>query len=138
MEERKTMASWIKKHKPELLIFSFAVVTVAGTTLIVKNWDSINAFFKQSEATLPQLPVVEKTVSKTVVPTIPHEIAAESSGELRTTSNNVIITIPEHIRNLTGGKKPSAAKIATAQEHNFELGEHQTGVENYTRRRNCA
>ncbi|MBQ4158556.1 MAG: hypothetical protein IJD86_10535 [Clostridia bacterium] len=80
MEERKTIASWVQKHKTELLVFSVAVGTAVGTTLIVKNWDSISAFFKQSEAPLPQLPVVEKTVNKTVVPVISHEILDNLSG----------------------------------------------------------
>lgn len=93
MEERKTIVSWVQKHKTELLVFSVAVGTAVGTTLIVKNWDSISAFFKQSEAPLPQLPVVEKTVNKTVVPVISHEILDNLSGNKLTARDLGNITL---------------------------------------------
>ena len=46
MSENNKFVSWVKAHKTELII---AGVTVVGTVLVVKNWDSIKGLFKATE-----------------------------------------------------------------------------------------
>lgn len=136
MEERQTQSSQDKKSKTGWKVLGAVVGTavIVGAIWLLKNNGTI-----QNIPTDSSLILTEKaTQVSRCKSTIDCLATTENVSVQKSIVCTDVINIPEHIRNLTGGKKPSAAKIATAHEHNFELGEYQTWVENYTRRRNCA
>lgn len=136
MEKSRTRSPEDSKSKIGwgILGITVGIAAVIGAALVIKNHGLSPSVHFDSKLIFSKKEIDASYYTTTAA----QLIVAESSSELKATSNHGIINIPEHIRNLTGGKKPSAAKIATAHEHNFELGEYQTWVENYTRRRNCA
>ena len=50
MKEKQPFINWVKAHKTELII---AGVTVVGTVLVAKNWDSIKTFIRSSGSAMP-------------------------------------------------------------------------------------
>lgn len=77
MKEKGSFISWVKNHKTELLI---AGVTVVGTVLVVKNWDSIKDMFMSAEPIIPEIVEVEPAVNDTVVPILSSDILDNLTG----------------------------------------------------------
>lgn len=77
MSENNKFVSWVKAHKTELII---AGVTVVGTFLVVKNWDSIKNLFKATEAVVPDTLKIESVTEKIVVPIISQDILDNLTG----------------------------------------------------------
>lgn len=67
MSEDNKFVSWVKAHKTELII---AGVTVVGTVLVVKNWDSIKGLFKVTKSAVPDTVKTEPVAEEIVVPII--------------------------------------------------------------------
>lgn len=68
MEEKKSLITWAKEHKTELIILG---ITIVGTVLIVKNWDTIKSLFNPSKSVPKPDLVIEPIVKKVVVPRVP-------------------------------------------------------------------
>ena len=77
MSENNKFVSWVKANKTELII---AGVTVVGTVLIVKNWDSIKGMFKVTEAVVPDIARMEPVAEEIVVPIISSDILENLTG----------------------------------------------------------
>ena len=71
-ENKKGFITWVKAHKNELII---AGVTVVGTVLVVKNWDSI-----KTEAVVPDISKIEPVAEEIVVPIISSDILENLTG----------------------------------------------------------
>ena len=76
-ENKKGFITWVKAHKNELII---AGVTVVGTVLVVKNWDSIKGLFKATEAVVPDISKIEPVAEEIVVPIISSDILENLTG----------------------------------------------------------
>lgn len=77
MSENNKFVNWVKAHKTELII---AGVTVVGTVLVVKNWDSIKDLFKATEAAVPDIAKIEPVAEEIVVPIISSNILKNLTG----------------------------------------------------------
>ena len=77
MEEKKSLLTWVKEHKTELIILG---VTAVGTILIVKNFDSIKGVFKPSNSISTPVGKIEPVIEKVVVPVISFEILDNLTG----------------------------------------------------------
>ena len=71
MEEKKTLYTWVRKHKTKLIILG---VTSIGTILVIKNWDSIKGVFKSSNPISTSIVKIDPVVEKMVAPVISYEI----------------------------------------------------------------
>ena len=136
MEEHQVQSPQDKKSNTGWKVLGAVVGTAAivGAIWLLKNNGTVRSIPTESSLILTE----KATQVSRCKSTVDCLTATENVSVQKSIVCNDVINIHEHIRNLTGGKKPSAAKIATAHEHNFELGEYQTWVENYTRKRNCA
>lgn len=76
MEDNK-FTTWIKAYKTELFI---AGVTIVGTVLVVKNWDSIKSLFNSDEPVIPELAKIELGVEAVVVPVLSNDILDNLTG----------------------------------------------------------
>lgn len=76
MSESK-FVSWVKAHKTELII---AGITVVGTVLVVKNWDSIKGLFKVTDAVVPDIAKIEPMAEEIVVPIISSDVLENLTG----------------------------------------------------------
>lgn len=77
MSENNRFVIWVKAHKTELII---AGVTVVGTVLVVKNWDSIKGLFRVTESVVPDVVKIEPVAEEIVVPTISSDILDNLTG----------------------------------------------------------
>ena len=77
MSEDNKFVNWVKVHKTELII---AGVTVIGTVLAVKNWDSIKGLFKATATVVPDIAKVEPVAEEIVVSTISNDILDNLTG----------------------------------------------------------
>ena len=77
MEGKKSLLTWVKEHKTELIIFG---VTAVGTILVIKNWDSIKGVFKSSNSISTPVVKIETAVEKVVVPMISSEVLDNLTG----------------------------------------------------------
>lgn len=77
MSENNKFINWVKAHKAELII---AGVTVVGTVLVVKNWDSIKGLFKATEGVVPDIAKIEPAAEKIFVPIISSDILENLTG----------------------------------------------------------
>lgn len=97
MNEMKRIRKWIKDHKVELVVAG--VVTVVGTVLVIKNWDSLKKLFKESDIVIPSdvtiIPVIEKQETQT----IPSAILNNLTGTKMTATQlgNKVLCSPQAI-----------------------------------------
>lgn len=77
MEEKKSLLTWVKEHKTELIILG---VTAVGTILVIKNWGSIKGVFKSSNSISTPVVKIEPAVEKVVVPVISSEVLDNLTG----------------------------------------------------------
>lgn len=77
MSEKHKIVNWIKAHKPELII---AGVTVVGTVLVVKSWESIEGIFKATKSVVPDITKIEPAVDEAVVPIISRDVLDGLTG----------------------------------------------------------
>lgn len=77
MSENNKFVNWMKAHKTELII---AGVTVVGTVLVVKNWNSIKGLFKTTEAVVPDIAKIEPVAEEIVAPIISSDILENLTG----------------------------------------------------------
>lgn len=77
MSENNKFVSWVKAHKTELII---AGVTVVGTVLVVKNWDSIKGLFKATEVVVPDIAKIEPVAEEIVAPIISSDTLENLTG----------------------------------------------------------
>jgi hypothetical protein len=76
MEDNKTFLQWVKEHKTELIV---AGVTIVGTVLVIKNWDSIKGMFQTVEAGVPTIAEI-KPIPKIAIPTISQDVLNNLTG----------------------------------------------------------
>ena len=81
MKEKEKFVSWVKAHKMELII---AGVTVMGTFLVVKNWDSIKSFIRFSGTAMPELVTAQAVLEEAVAPAISSDILDNLTGNMLT------------------------------------------------------
>lgn len=77
MSENNKFVSWVKAHKTELII---AGVTVVGTVLVVKKWDSIKGLFKATEVVVPDIAKIDPVAEEIVAPIISNDILENLTG----------------------------------------------------------
>ena len=77
MSENNKFVSWVKAHKTELII---AGVTVVGTVLVVKKWDSIKGLFKATEVVVPDIAMIDPVAEEIVAPIISNDILENLTG----------------------------------------------------------
>ena len=77
MEEKKTASQWVKENKKELV---FIGVTVVGTILVVKNWDTIKGILKDTKLITTTAMTVEPVIEKVVGPVISNDILDNLTG----------------------------------------------------------
>lgn len=77
MEEKKSLLTWVKEHKTELIILG---VTAVGTILVFNNWDSIKGVFKSSNSISTPVVKIEPVVEKVVAPVISSEVLDNLTG----------------------------------------------------------
>ena len=124
MNQEKNKDGWFHKHKKALLIAGASVVAVAGTVLVVKNWEVIEGLLTDriTKGEMPQVHTSEKKF-----PVLLEEAETSISSYSKT------IDIREHIRQLPKGQHASAQKIVEATEAGILLGESQTFVSAHSR-----
>lgn len=120
--------SWWKRNKNRIIMGGAIVLGAVGACFLVDALPTIGSCLRRKASQVPcslsnQIGQVSKSTESLVEPIIVHE----------TPKLGRAINVSQHIRNLSGGKLPSSEKVATALEHNFVLGEHQTWVETYTK-----
>lgn len=124
MEEKKSFFEKVKEHKTEIIIVSVTIVSAVGAILIVKNWDVIKG------QTVDNL---FKNGMKANDNIIPHATEAIENAVISIPSNERVIDVSKHIRNLPEGWKASAEKLDSAIKTEFVLGAHQTWVDDYSK-----
>jgi hypothetical protein len=77
MEIKKTVFKWVKEHKKELI---FSGVTVMGTILVVKNWNSIKGIFKGTKKIATTAAKVEPVIEKVPIPNVSNDILENLTG----------------------------------------------------------
>ena len=76
--EKNKIVDWIKAHRTELAITG---VTIVGTVLVVKNWDTIKGLFKNIGLTAPKLVEVESAIEKVTAPVLSSDILDNLTGK---------------------------------------------------------
>lgn len=77
MSEKHKIVNWVKAHKTGLII---AGVAVAGTVLVVKNWESIEGIFQATKSVVPDIAKIEPAVDKAVIPIISRDVLYDFTG----------------------------------------------------------
>jgi hypothetical protein len=77
MEEKKSLLTWVKEHKTELIILG---VTAVGTILVIKNWDSIKGIFKSSNSISTPTVNIKPILEEVVIPVLPSDIIDNLTG----------------------------------------------------------
>jgi len=114
----------VKEHKTEIIIAGVAIISIAGAILIVNSGNLVK---NPNIATL----LKSSVKSKTKIAPIVHETTQNTV--INIPSNEKVIDVGQHIRNLSKGYKASPEKLASAIPNGIELGTNQTWVEAYTK-----
>lgn len=99
MSKNNQFISWVKAHKTELII---AGVTVVGTVLVVKNWDTIKGLFKGTKSVVPDIVKIEPVAKEIGVPDI---------VKIEPVAKEIVVPIISNdiLDNLTGNKLTARA-----------------------------
>lgn len=137
IKDNSSFRGWWNRNRKKVLITCGIVAGALGGYALYMNRSAIGAFTGEQLARMASL---TDTMPKETVCQASSEalMLVESTDVQEITEMVQSINVTEHIRNLSGGKTPSLQKVATALEHNFVLGEHQTWVESYTKNLPCA
>ena len=137
IKDNSSFRGWWNRNRKKVLITCGIVAGALGGYALYMNRSAIGTFTGEQLARMASL-----------TDTMPKETVCQASSEalmlVESTDVQEITemvqskNVTEHIRNLSGGRSPSLQKVATALEHNFVLGEHQTWVESYTKNLPCA
>lgn len=84
MEGKKSLLTWAKEHKTELILLG---VSAVGTVLVVKNWDTIKGVFKSSKSISTPVLKIEPVVEKVIVPVISSDFVDKLTGIKLTATN---------------------------------------------------
>lgn len=136
IEDNSGFRGWWNRNRKKVLITCGVVAGALGGYALYMNRSAIGGFAGEQLARMASL---TDTMSKeTVCQASSEALMLVESTDVQEISEMVqSINVTEHIRNLSGGRTPSLQKVATALEHNFVLGEHQTWVESYTKNLPC-
>jgi hypothetical protein len=77
MEEEKSLKTWVKEHKSELIILG---VTIIGTVLIVKNWKSIKGVFMYKDLATTSIEKIKPAIGKVMGPVISNDVLDNLTG----------------------------------------------------------
>lgn len=77
MEGKTPLLTWVKEHKTQLIILG---VTVVGTVLVIKNWDSIKGVFKSSKSISTPVTEIKPVVEKVFAPVVSSDILKNLTG----------------------------------------------------------
>ena len=137
IEDNSGFRIWWNRNRKKVLITCGIVAGALGGYALYVNRSAIGAFAGEQFARMASM---TDTMPKETVCQAPSEtlMLVESIDVQEISEMIQSINVAEHIRNLSGGRTPSLQKVATALEHNFVLGEHQTWVESYTKNLPCA
>ena len=137
IKNNSSFRGWWNRNRKKVLITCGIVAGALGGYALYMNRSAIGTFTGEQLAIMASL---TDTMPKETVCQASSEalMLVESTDVQEITEMVQSINVTEHIRNLSGGKTPSLQKVATALEHNFVLGEHQTWVESYIRNLPCA
>ena len=137
IKDNSSFRGWWNRTRKKVLITCGIVAGALGGYALYMNRSAIGTFTGEQLARMASL---TDTMPKETVCQASSEalMLVESTDVQEITEMVQSINVTEHILNLSGGKTPSLQKVATALEHNFVLGEHQTWVESYTKNLPCA
>ncbi len=121
-EEKKTFLGWIKKHKKELIIAGFSLVTIIAIIILIKNHKSLDELWSYLKS---------KIEKKTDDIELSDDLVSEMKESDFESINRIPHSVSNHLRNLPEGWNASAEKIATAAEQGYELRVGQTWVAGY-------
>ena len=134
--EKTGIADLIKRHKGVIIAGTcFALVTIAGIVIYKRvKRHAISASLEQ----LQNLASTELLSAPSVLADAGIQKAGVSAFEVSKEAVSIInggeaFDVSKHLRNLSGGRCPSEEKIRTALANGFNLGPHQTWVEQYTK-----
>lgn len=123
-QNKKSFFEKVKEHKTEIIIAGVTIITIAGVVLIAKNR---NLFSDRNVAKLL------KDGAKVNVDVIPHIAEATENTVISIQSNERIIDVSKHIRNLPEGWKASSEKLDSAIKSGIALAANQTWVDSYSK-----
>lgn len=138
INENEGFRGWWNRNGKKVLVAGGIVIGAIGGYALYNHREAIGLFFEEQISRLTALST-RTTFQDTVC-----QLSTESVTTLDAPAVHVLsdltetVHVNEHIRNLSGGRTPSLNKVATALEHNFVLGEHQTWVESYSKHYRCA
>lgn len=137
IEENAGFRGWWNRNRKKVLITCGVVAGALGGYALYMNRSSIGVFAGEQLARMASL--TDTMPKETICQASSEALMLVESTDVQEISEMVqSINVTEHIRNLSGGRSPSLQKVATALEHNFVLGEHQTWVESYIKNLPCA
>lgn len=138
IKEKEGLRGWWDRHGNKVLIVGGIVISAIGGYALYNHREPIGIFFEEQ---------ITRLTAMSGRCTYQNNICQKSSESVTNMEATVVnelsdlartVSVSEHIRNLSGGRTPSMEKVATALEHNFVLGEHQTWAESYSKNNHCA
>jgi len=128
MQEERTFRNWVKTHKTEIIIGCVTVASIVAIVLLVGKKDVLEELrvtkFTHAARNSHKMACSSRTISP-----VASAIAGDSFVDNLTPLK--AIDVSKHLRILSEGSQPSAAKLATAAENGFSLQSGQTWVESY-------
>lgn len=138
IKEKEGFRGWWNHHGNKVLIVGGIVIGAIGGYALYAHREPIGNFVEE------QISRLAASSGNAALQDTICQMSSESVTALEATAVHELsdltqtVNVSEHIRNLSGGRTPSLEKVATALEHNFVLGEHQTWVESYSKNYHCA
>lgn len=125
-EQSRQIKTWWKKHWKKVV---GSVVVVAGTALIVKNWDEILELFNLSADALPIEPATLSLAAQEITANSALDLTAETIRK----APDAPFDVCAHVRNLPEGWHASPEKLAEAAALHIILLPNQTLVDAYVK-----
>lgn len=119
MKKHKKAVQWVKEH--------WAHLVVGGISVGIATYFVVSYIRSNSSPKVPSKLVNAPDLSCEIDAVYP--VNSQAVGNASRTA----FPVSEHIRKLSGGRHPSAEKIATAAENGFKLEGNQTWVKPYTK-----
>ena len=130
-DQNQGFKAWWKRNWKKVATVAAAV---GGGTLVVLNWDQIQAIAGNLFETLK--PVAE-TVSNTVEELEVSPVAEDAAEKVRKAPESPF-DVGMFVRTMPDNRNPSAAKLAEADILGIDLKPHQTIVDPYTKGKKVA
>ena len=133
-EQNNTEMTWWERNKKKVLIIGGVVIAVGIGIVVFKNKDVLIELIKKGKAAANNIPQNDEPIIIKNTSNTPTAVNIEITTTTNTPINNgEPFDVKGGIRNLSGGRRPSAVKLAQAARLGIVLGEHQTLVNPYTK-----